>query len=368
MRILDRYMLKSIALTFLVAMMTFTLLFLLIDSASNLDEYIGRDVPITILAKYYLSYAPGVLVQTAPMALLISVLLIYAQLNAHNEIIVLRSSGMNFWRISRPALCFAVLIAVLSFLINEKFIPQAEEQAKQIKNENLILEVDRKKKKHSKIANLTFYGLKNRLYFIDSFDPNIDELQGITIIEYNENQKIREKVVALKGVWTGIAWKFLQAHVTDFAASKSGSLKIKVYEEKLMDIKETPDDFLRQRLNVTAMNIRQLQEYISRFANSGAKRAINNLRVDLHQKFAFPMVNIIIVLTGLPFALAVGRRRAHSFTSIGIAIAIGFLYYVTNAVGLALGKGGLLPPVIAAWLAPMIFLAMANYLIHTKFN
>ena len=107
-----------------------------------------------------------------------------------------------------------------------------------------------------------------------------------------------------------------------------------------MDIKETPQDFLRQRIDVASMNIKQLQEYIRKFSHSGATKALNNFKVDLHQKIAFPIANFTVILVGLPFALMTGRRKAVTFTSLGIAITIGFAYYVLNAVGLALGRAG----------------------------
>ena len=55
-----------------------------------------------------------------------------------------------------------------------------------------------------------------------------------------------------------------------------------------------------------------------------------------------------------------------TFTALGLAVCVGFLYYVVNAVSLAFGKGGFFPPVIAAWITPMIFAAMAMTLIETK--
>jgi len=366
MKILDRYVVKSIVAIFLTTILVFSLLYVLIDSASNLDEFIDRKIPLDILIQYYLTYLPVVLSQTAPIACLISVLFAYSNLSSHNEVIALRSSGLNFWQITKPALWLALVVSALIFLMNEKLIPHAEDTARQLRNEHMILEVDRKKHKKAKIKNLTFYGLRNRLYFIDTFDPNTYELEGITIIEYDNEQNIKGKTVALNGVWTGIAWKFYQCHITTFPQDINEPTKIRVYQEKLADIKETPEDFLKQRLQVSSMNIRQLSEYISRFSNSGAKTALNNLRVDLHQKIAYPFSNIIIVLVGLPFAVMTGRRKAQTFTSLGLAIAIGFLYYVTNSVGLALGKGGFFPPVISAWLAPMIFLGLASYVIKTK--
>jgi lipopolysaccharide export system permease protein len=368
MRILDRYIGKSVAGIFVSLILTFCFLYILIDIAANLSEIINRDVPLPVLVEYYATFLPVILVQTSTVACLIAILLTFSNLNNTNEVVVLRSSGMSFWQICRFSLFFTLLIAAMIFWINERYVPGASVEAEDIRNENIILEADSIRKQTEKIRNLTFYGLRNRLYFINSFDPRTYELEGITIIGHDENQNIKEKIVALKGKWTGIAWKFFKCQISEFHPGNITTPEsITFYEEKLMDIKETPKDFLRQRLQITSMNIKELSGYIGRFSGSGAERALNNLKVDLHQKIAFPFATIVVVLLGLPFALSSGRRKAMTFTSLGIAIIIGFLFYVTNAVGLALGKGGLFPPVLAAWLAPALFFSAAMYFIKTKF-
>jgi lipopolysaccharide export system permease protein len=368
MRILDNYISRNVTTVFFSTILVFCFLYVLIDSATNLDEFINSKVTFDIIIQYYLSYLPVIISQTAPFAFLIATLLTFTHLNSHNEIIVLRTSGLDFWKIVKPALCLAFLVSALIFLVNERLVPQAEADLKKIKNENLILEVDKKDKKKSLVKNLTFYGLKNRLYFIDTFDPNTYEMEGVTIIEFDNKQNIKEKVVALSGKWTGIAWKFFKCHVTTFSTVEDFPTKVKIYEEKLLDIEEKPEDFLKQRLNVSSMNIKQLDDYIMRFSNSGAKRAINNLRVDLHWKIAAPFNNIVIVLVGLPLVLTTGRRKALTFTSLGIAIGVGFLFYVCQSVGLALGKAGLFPPILAAWCTPLLFTSLAFYLIRTNFE
>lgn len=354
--------------TFFLATLMFCILYLVIDVTSQLDEFIDRKVPIHILINYYISYFPVILVQTASFTCLIAALLTFSGLNNSNEIIVMRSSGMNFWQIARPALFFSFFVAVLVFFLNEKYVPQAMQKSQAIRDENMELLTDIHNNKHEKIKNLTFYGLKNRLYFIDTFSPDTNELEGITIIEHDENQNMKEKTVALRGVWTGIAWKFYQSQITSYLADETNKPdKVKVYREKLMDIQEKPVDFLRQKLNVESMNTKQLKQYIDRFSNSGAIRAINNLRVDLHQKIAYPFGIFVIVLAGLPFAMMVKNRKGMTFTSLGIAIVIAFLYYVINALSVAFGKGDFIPPIIASWAAPMFFLIIGLIIIETNF-
>jgi len=370
MRILDRYILKSITVIFIGMVFTFAFLFILIDLFGNLQDFIEKKVALIIIAQYYLSFLPSIIVQTSTMACLISVLFTYSNLNAHNEVIAIRASGMNFWQITRPALIFALLVSALVFLVNEKFVPQSSMVNQQIRDTEIKVTTSEKGKGLPPIHNLTFYGLKNRLFFIDLFDPNTSQLTGITIIGHDRHQNLVEKIVALKGAWTGIAWKFTDCQITSYNNSlpNASPSSIHMYSVKLMDIKETPKDFLRQRMDISSMNLQQLHGYIKRFSGSGAIKTINSLRVDMHQKITFPLRNFVIVLIGLPFALmSVGKRRAMTFTSIAIALVIGFLYYVADAVGLALAKGGALLPWEGAWITPLIFAFMALFIIIRNF-
>jgi len=92
------------------------------------------------------------------------------------------------------------------------------------------------------------------------------------------------------------------------------------------------------------------------------------MRVDLHQKIAYPFGNFVIVLIGLPFALMIRNRKGGAFVAIGVALVLGFLYYVTNAVALAFGKSGLLSPILSAWATPALFTIIALVVIKTDFS
>ena len=369
MRIIDRYIIASIIRIFFALLLTFCLLYVLIDSFSHLDDFIENNIPWVEIIQFYFSFLPIIFVNTSPIACLIATLLSYSQLNSHNEIIALRSNGLDFFTIARPALCFGLLVSFGIFYINERFVPQSTLISKTFREARIKSSGNGTGQNNQiLIPNLTFYGLNNRLYFIDMFNVTAQTLQGITIIGHDKSQNLTEKITASNGIWTGIAWKFFNGQLTYYDSHQPNQpTDIKSFSEKLMDIKETPQDFLKQRLDVATMNMRQLNEYIRRFSDSGAIRAIKERKVDYYQKISFPLRSIIILLVGLPFALTTTRRKAMTFTSIGIAIAIGFLYYVVDAVGLAYGKGGWISPLLSAWLAPLIFLSAGIYLIKKNF-
>ncbi|MBI3601950.1 MAG: LptF/LptG family permease [Candidatus Omnitrophica bacterium] len=369
MRILDRYILKSIITIFVGMVVTFAFLFILIDTFGNLQDFIEKKVSLQIITQYYVSFLPMIIVNTSTMACLMATLFTYSNLNHHNEIVAIRASGMNFWQVTKPAFIFTLIVSAGVLLINERFVPQSSLINQEIREAQIKVAVAEKSHGLPIIKNFTLYGLKNRLFFIDTFDPNTNILNGISIISHDRNQNLTEKIVASKGIWTGIVWKFLNCQITTYGSALPNIPgEIKVYPEKLMDIKETPKDFLRQRLDVTAMNIRQLSEYIGRFSGSGAVKTINNLKVDLFEKIALPLRNIVIILAGLPFVLiSSSKRKAATFASIGVALIIGFLYYVIDAVGLALGKGGALPPWACAFVAPSTFLVIGLAAIKLRF-
>jgi lipopolysaccharide export system permease protein len=202
MRILDRHINRSIIKTFIMTTLVFCVLYLVIDVTSQLDEFLDRKIPLPTIINYYISFFPVILVQTASFTCLIATLLTFSAMNNSNEIIVMRSSGMSFWQIAKPAIFFSIFVSVLVFYLSEKFVPQAMQASQSIRDENMVLQVDKQRKKKDKVKNLTFYGLKNRLYFIDTFNPENNELEGITIIEHDDQQNMKEKTAALRGVWT----------------------------------------------------------------------------------------------------------------------------------------------------------------------
>ena len=135
MRILDRYIIKSIVTIFLSTIMVFCFIYVLIDSATNLDEIIDRKIAMGTLLQYYLSYLPIIITQTSAITCLIATLFTFAYLNSQNEIIALFSSGLSFWQVTKPAIFFGLLVSTLIFGMNERLVPQAEILAKQIKTE-----------------------------------------------------------------------------------------------------------------------------------------------------------------------------------------------------------------------------------------
>ena len=362
MRILDRYILKSIVLIFFSCIFIFLFLYVVIDLLSNLDEILKHQTTFMLLARYYLSYLPIMFVQVSPFACLLSSVYTFAKLNHNNEIIAMRSSGLSIFEITRPALIFGLMISLSVFWVSDRVIPIAMAENQKIQAQMEEGSTKNKPKKQEIITNLSLYGLKNRLFFINKFSPATKTMEGITILEQDENQNLTKKIIAAKGIYQDGLWRFSQSITYNFDVNGQVIDEPAYLEEEIMSIPETPENFTSLRQKPEMMTIRQIDDYIWRLSKSGATTVIRNLKVDLYQRFTAPFTSIIIILLGIPFSLLM-RKRATGMAAIGVSIIVGFLYYVLDAVCLAIGKSGLIMPGLAVSLSHLIILSGSLYLI-----
>jgi lipopolysaccharide export system permease protein len=80
---------------------------------------------------------------------------------------------------------------------------------------------------------------------------------------------------------------------------------------------------------------------------------------------SFPLVNLVLVLVAIPLALQ--SPRGGRLFGIGLAIAIMAGYLVVHYVALALARADLLPPLIAAWTANVIFMGIGvSFLLRAR--
>ena len=183
MRILDRYILKSVIYIFVSCIFVFLFLYVIIDVLTNLDDIIKHQATLTLLVRYYLTYLPVMFVQVSPFACLLSTVYTFGKLNHNNEIIAMRSSGLSIFEIARNAIIFGFLISIAVFWVSDRLVPTSLTENQKIKIQMDEGSLKNKLKKNTTITNLTLYGLRNRLFFISKFSPaRIDSSEMINLM------------------------------------------------------------------------------------------------------------------------------------------------------------------------------------------
>ena len=325
---------------------------------SNLDEIIKNQVSISIIIQYYLTFLPTIFLQTSPFACLISIIFILGKINYHNELIAMRSSGLSIFKITFPIILCGMIISLINFVISEKIISSSQKLSDRIKTQYI------EKKNVVTIAtlkNLAIYGFENRQLFINVFNSKENTIEGLTILEQDDRQNVISKLFAKRAQWKEGHWQAYECLVYNF--NRQGKIIGSDYlEDVKLEISETPRDLLKQMQKIEYMNSRELLDYITKLSSSGAEVAIKNLWIDFYQKLFAPFTCFVMIFIGIPASMSLGRKMV-GFSSIGIGIFVALLYFVFQAIGIALGKNGIFPAMASVLITPALFLCSSIYLI-----
>ncbi len=362
MRILDRYILKSVLNIFFLCLFTFFFLYIIVDLFSHLDVLLENKTGVETIKLYYLTFLPTIFIQVAPFACLLATLYTFSKLNHENEIIAMRASGLSIFQITKTAIIFGFIVSVFVFWLNDKVAPVYRMENLKIKEQIEGGKTKIKTQNNKILKNLTIYGSKNRLFYVNKFDTEKKTMDGIIILEHDIKQNIVRKIVANKGEFKDNLWTFYKSITYIF--DENGQLKSEpqFLEEEIMPFIETPEEFIGQKQSTDFMSLSQIEDYIWRLSRSGATSVIRNLKVDYYQRFTLPLTSLIIILIGIPFSFKM-RRKSTGMSAFGISLAVGFIYYVLNAICIALGKAGIFIPFLSVSLSHIVMLLLSIYLI-----
>jgi len=124
---------------------------------------------------------------------------------------------------------------------------------------------------------------------------------------------------------------------------------------------ESPSYFKTDEPDADRMTYRQLEQYIVQLRTSGFH--VVPYMVQLQRKVAFPFVTLVMTLLAVPFAVTIGRSG--TLYGIGVALVLAITYWTMLSVFGAVGAGGLISPMLAAWAPNLLFGAAAMYMMLT---
>ena len=365
MKILDRYTLKAYLAPLVWCLGVFIGLYLVLDLLGHLDEILRNKIPLRLLAAYYGTMVPLIFIQVAPFACLMAALYTLSQFNRHLEIMAMRAAGVSPWAIIRPLVWMGLFLSLSVLAINETVAPRAALTTHQIKENSLEQPADPGKPHRvlKQIEHLAAYGQGHTLLYARAFDPVKKTMEGVVILQHGQDLRLIRKITAESAAWTGSGWRFLNGTILHFNADGLTVGRPVPFPAKIIQAGDRPEVLEKADSQSSFMNSRDLYRYI-RQLGAAAGGTIRKLRVDFYAKLAAPFACLVLTLIGIPFAIQPVRGGAALGLSLGLGI--GLVFYGPNAILIALGKGGLLPPAIAAWSAPAAFALLGIHLTWEK--
>ena len=345
MKILTRYIAGEFLKIFALTLAAFVSLYLVIDIFEQLGRFMTHHVQFKDGFMFFLCKIPFIFYQVTPVAVLVATLISLGIFVKHNELTAALAGGISVLRLSLPLFIIALAISALNFILNESVIPLANQKV--IAIEQAMDGVGKK----TKFAQDSIWFRDNMdIYSINYIDPKKGVLRGLTIYKIDNNFNIIERLDAGEVHWINGTWVATESRFLNFQEDKMLSASKEI--GNAIPLAEKPEDLKNIERLADEMNFRELLGYVKKLERQGYAAA--RYIVDLHAKISFPLVSVIMVMLGMPFALKSGRHGGIA-VGVGISIIIGFSYWVVFAINTSLGYNGIIPPLLAAWLTNFIF-------------
>jgi lipopolysaccharide export system permease protein len=179
------------------------------------------------------------------------------------------------------------------------------------------------------------------------------------IVLWDSEYIFKERIFADKAKWWTDHWIFYGVNRT--VRTSDGRFQVEALPSMDGPLKSSPDDLDSLEKVAKEMNLTQLGDYIEELAQEG--QTPTRYLVDWHDKIAFPLVCLIMAGLSVPFAIKVSPRGGGVALGLAISIAVAFSFWIVHTMFMALGHGGYIPPLAAAWAANVIFGLTATILV-----
>ncbi len=355
-RALDRFILGELKGPFFFGIMSFTIILIAGSLLFQIaDLVIQRGVSIGVVLRLFFYYLPRLVAYTIPMSCLLAALLGFGKLSANSELVALKSAGLSFKRIIRPVIIATFFVSVAAFFVNETLVPLSERAAANV----MMYEVFKESPplfKEKIFLKEEGDGTLKRVIYINKMKIVNGDMEEIVVEEFDAG-RLSRIVSAKSGKWINGSWWINSGNV--FEINKEGNVNhLFKFDKQALTLNMSPSDVAKSTQKPDQMTIPELLEYIKINEKSGMN--VSKFWMLFHLRLSVPWACMVLALVGA--ALGSRPQRSSSSVGLGLSVIIVFVYYVILSLTQSLGDAGYLPPVVAAWIANIIFLIIGAVL------
>lgn len=133
MKIIDRYILRSVATPLVLALAVAAMLLLLENMLRLFDFVLAEQGPVDVVWRMLANLVPHYMGLALPLGTFLGVMLAFRNLSLSSELDALSSSGTSFGRLLRPVYMLIIILIILDFLLVSYVQPYARYEYRQIR-------------------------------------------------------------------------------------------------------------------------------------------------------------------------------------------------------------------------------------------
>ena len=345
LRTLDGYVVRTWLRIFALTAIGLPLVSILISLTDDLRKLLDRGLTWGEILISYVYSLPENIFLVMPAAVLFASVFTVGAMGRHSEITAAKASGVSFHRLALPIFVCGVLATFLAIFIGE-VSPGAT--AKQ-------LDIQKKDEVRPTTVRYDFVYRADQgwVYTVRALDTGNRRLLDVVFERQGSGEDYPALVIAADsasyvdslGSWR--LWDGTSRMVVDGERNAAFSYA----SMRLRALTQTPTDLMAEPKAPEEMRYAELGRYIDALRRSG--NDVNKLVGEQALKLALPATCLVIALFGAP--LAITSARSGMAFGIAVSLATTIVYLLMIQISQAVGAGGLMHPVAAAWFPNGVF-------------
>ncbi|MGD9162462.1 MAG: LptF/LptG family permease [Desulfobacteraceae bacterium] len=349
MKVITKYISKQIINIFLLCNFIFVLLYLVVDFIQKIDDFVKADVPLVLTLFFFLYKIPTMVMDVIPAATMISIVVVICQMKKNKEVMAIKACGINLYKVFQPVILISLLISIFSFLLAEIIVPYTSTRS------NEIMEIEVKKRHQA--SYLEWYKSKNSIYWIKHFNTETKTINDPVFYFFDDQFNITQKISGETCRWIDGVWEIKNAKI--LTLEKDNTYSTTKQSRCILKIPETPETFITKKRKSENISYAELKRHAEEDKAEGFDNTAD--LVNLYMKLSNPFMAVVLALIAIPLGLW------EKINGIPLAVTLGiftfFILLVTTGSAQAFGLAGILPPLLSAWTANILFSLSGIYLL-----
>ncbi|MBS4016109.1 MAG: LptF/LptG family permease [Candidatus Latescibacteria bacterium] len=387
MKVLYRQTLKDFIGPFILAVVVMAGILLMDKIFLLIDLLVKKGIGFWVVAELMFYSLPFVMSFSIPIGILIASVMVFGRITHDNELIAIRSSGINPLSLFKPFLPVIVLITLFMVYFNGFILPEASHRAR-----NLITDIAQKKPSVRIYEGVFIEDFPGYIIYLGSIDDRTGKVNDITIWE----QKSRgEPPILIKAESGQISTSADECYF--IIELDEGEISELVSPDKYRHLSferhqinlEIDLDFIRRErkfrsnremiltelykrvgtLNTERQSIRQeidklKQSPVNEVTGFHLEDAQNKLRhktneykkflTELNKRYALAFSGIVFLFFGA--ALGMLLKRSGLGTGFVVGLLFFAVYYIIFIAGEEFAQSGRAPVFVSVWFANLILI------------
>jgi lipopolysaccharide export system permease protein len=339
------YVLRAVSVRIAGATAVLMAVLQILDLLEVTPDIVERGLGFAGIVHYAVLRLPQLIDQAAPLGVLAGSIFAFMKLAGDSEIVAMRASGVSVYRLLLMALPAALAVVVIDFAAVEIVAPKTDPML-----QTWWQSTAPAAKKTTPKPKAFRVGAD--LALASTSDLSGRTLHDVKIYRRDASGREIERIEAATAAYGPQGWRLTAPKFVRFDASGAhmGQATQMTWASRF-EPADVQALFFGDNLSAASAH-RALR-------GGGGQRPPSYYATRVQRAIAGPIGSLVMLLLTVPIAVA-SFRSSKGAVFVAASLGAGLLFIVVDGLLAALGEGGALAPLLAAWTAPVVFAALGT--------